>query len=327
MIKDIYRDTSLTTLVSLCRETPGLYEKVASLEVDYNASNTLPDSAFAWPEERLFPIHNKDMALLSCHYRNKVASVPLSVDEALDKAAYLYDFERPVRKTVAVKVAEVKEPTYLLPELKKFPVSDLADAKFMGSYIAKNAHIMSYSHLTEAAHNLVEKTASLGGVVEDMPKVIYKYAGLTLANKELLEASIARRMDFAKTAEHKDAYASLCDVASKMDYNRSNLIKVASTLEQLDKLASLTRLYDKHILNPIESVFNTYTTFIPQTKIASDIFTPEMADTVTEDQVRNVLGDDVLNESRIGDKIDPAQLHAVINSLPTEMVQDFVGRL
>jgi hypothetical protein len=112
-----------------------------------------------------------------------------------------------------------------------------------------------------------------------------------------------------------------------MDINRANLVKVANALEVLDKSAGLRRLYDKHLLNPIDSVFNTTKTFIPSTKVAMEVFTPEMADRITPDQVSSILGEDVLKESMSGKTLDRGALHAVINSLPNEMVQDFVSRI
>jgi hypothetical protein len=191
--------------------------------------------------------------------------------------------------------------------------------------LVKNAHVMGYDHLSEACHALIEKMASYGVAVDEIDSTTYKYAGLTQSNKDTLIASINRRMDFIRDDEKKAHYAKLASLVEGMDFNRANLVKVASTLESLDTALDMRRLYDKHLLNPMDSVFNTNAVF--NTKVANELFTADMAHRVSPDQIKHLLGEDVLSESSMGNDLDRNRLLDVVNSLPNDMVKDFVSRI
>jgi hypothetical protein len=339
-ILDVYGDTSLHGAVSALRENPEYYDDVSQAEIDYDDKQKLPESSFAWPEERAYPISGRDMAILSALYRNQYppenegVAVPPQVDANLEKAAYLYDFKLPSRKTKKeASQVKISSEDYLLPSEQKFPVRNIKEAAMVEKIIVKNAHVMGYDHLSQAAFRLIEKVATYKGGksnIEKLHPVILKHAGLTLSNKDLLEASINRRLDFSKNEKCNEAYAKLAAMVDDTDFNRENLLKIASVLEQLDKTAQVRHLYDKHILNPIESVFNTLKPFSAHTveKTASEgVFTEEMAESVNEEQVRALLGDDVLEEAKDNDGIHKGKLVEVVNSLPNEMVQDFVARI
>lgn len=335
-ILDIFQDKSLKNLVSALRENPE-FKEATKIAMSYDDREELPDSSFAWPEKRAFPIHQKKMAMLSVLYRTQFPpelyerpiQVPAHVDANLEKAAYLYDFKIPEqKKRPVVKVASITEDDYLLPSLKRFPVRNSHEAKSVMGILVKNAHVMGYDHLTEASDNLIKKMASLGMESKDVHPTIYKYAGLTQSDKSLLEASILRRTDFIKDQTTAEPYKKLAEIVDNMDFNRHNLLKVASTLEKLDKEADVRRLYDKHIPNPMETVFNTNLVYNTQKTAGHGMFTPEMAEMVTEGQVRNLLGEDILQESLSSDKVlDRGKLAEVVNSLPTDMINDFIERI
>ncbi len=351
-ILDIYNDKSLGGLVNIFRDNPETQQELMPTELDYGEQQELPMSAFAWPEMRAYPMHNNNMAYLSSLYRNSYPpeyediEVPEYVDENLEKAAYLYDFKVPKRKTrQQIKEAKerrdtrsenasnpfftkVAEEDYLLPAHKSMPVRTKDEGLFIQNLLIKNAHTMGYSDLSEASYKLVHKMASYDTEPKEINPVIYKYAGLTLVDKDLLEASILRRLDFAD-ADSKPHYVKLAIISRDMDYNRANLIKVASTLETLDKKANMRRLYDRHIMNPIESVFNTTKIYGLRNKQASEgEFTPDMAERVTSEQIKNILGEDVYAESAGAEgRLDKDKLIEVINSLPKDMVTDFIGRI
>ena len=330
---DIYGDKSLRGLAGITHKYPEYYDQIKDTEVDYDNIDQLPESAFAYPEERAYPIHNKEMALLSALYNNEypVDGLPEHVTENFKKASYLYDFELPQAKPVSVvKEAALTEEDYLLPSLKKFPVRNVNDVNLVQTIMVKNASQMGYDHLMEASNNLVKKASTLNMSLDSIHPVVLKYAGYTKSNKEVLEAVIAGRAKYA--SENKDiseAYLKLASAINDMDFNRENLLKVAATLETLDDTANIRHLYDKTILNPIDSVFNTdKRVTLQMDKIASDItFTPDHAQRVSEEQVKSILGHDVLDEARnVDGTLDRDKLIEVVNSLPSDMVKDFVER-
>jgi len=333
-VLDIYRDKSLRAAVDILRNHADKDELIKTA-VDYSEAESLPDSAFAWPEKRRYPINGVKMAKLSCLYRTQYppemegTKVPKHVDENFEKAAYFYNFEIPAKREKKIeKVASLKEEDCLIPSLKKFPVRDQQEGKFVQNLLIKNAHIMGYNHLAEACSNLITKMASYQASSDEINPVVYKYAGLTQSNKEVLLASIHRRRDFTDK-ETGERYCKLASIAEDMDFNRHNLIKIAHTLQEIDKASNMVRLYDKHIMNPMDSVFNTNKVYdVSRIKKASqDMFTDEMADMVTEEQIKNLLGEEVLTESMANDSLDKEKLVDVINSLPQDMIADFIERI
>lgn len=334
-ILDIYTDKSLKGLVSIVRNKPSYYDRIKTAEVAYDKKAKLPESAYAWPEKRAYPINGKEAALVSALYRTQfppelakeAMEVPAHVDDNLEKAAYLYGFEIPakVTKKQQVKVASIQSDDYLIPNKKWFPVRNKNEAKLAEKVIIKNAHVMGYDHLTEASHRLVEKMASYKAGTEELNPIIFKYAGMTLSNPEFLDASISRRLDFTK-GDMANSYKKLLKISEEMDYNRGNLVKVAATLEELDKQAKVRHLYDKYIPNPIESVFNTLKVRSVTKTAGHGMFTPDMADMVTSEQVKTILGDDILEETMVDKAMDKDRLVEVINSLPQDMITDFIER-
>jgi hypothetical protein len=326
-IIDLGSDKSYKHLVSLLREYPSIRSQVKTADIHPDSISSLPDRAFAWPEERRFPIHNKQMAMISSMYRTKSASLPVHVEENFKKVATMYQFTLPERRAPqGEKVAHVRSDDYLLPNERKFVVRTPQEADHIQSHLVKNASVMGYDHMMEASRNLLRKYASFKADSSKVHPLILKYAGYTLSNKELTEANILHRTDFPN-AFH-DKYVSLHKIASQMDYNRSNLIKIAHSLEVIDKEAGLRRLYDTHLVNPMESVFNTNKPYVPAfAKQASDRVSDEMAQSVSEEQVKDLLGEDILQAATVDNTLDRQMLKEVINSLPTEMVKDFVAQV
>jgi len=329
-ILDVYGDKSLRGLVSMLRENPEYYDVLKDVEVDYDEQQTLPASSFAYPEERAYPIHDDRMALLSSMYKDffPPEDLPESVNENFKKAEYMYDLKLPKKKDLktVVKKAAIKEEDYLIPSLKKFPVRNQKEADFVQKILVKNAQAMGYDHLAEACNNLIEKYASFGAESEDVNPIVYKYAGLTLSKRDFLDASINRRKDFVDTKFH-ESYDKLAKIVDEMDFNRNNLLKVASALEEMDTESQVRHLYDKYIPNPMDSVFNTNKIYKSVKTASEELFTHNHAEIVTEDHIKNLLGEDILKEASVDGKLDKPTLVDVMNSLPRDLVTDFVERL
>src|SRR5262249_22061242 len=89
-IVDQFHDPALGTLYREMRVSPDLYEMAKTAEMDAKYAESLPDTAFAWPEERRFPIHEKPHAALSIMYaRNE--KLPNEVMTRLKEAAEVFE--------------------------------------------------------------------------------------------------------------------------------------------------------------------------------------------------------------------------------------------
>lgn len=89
-IIDQYNDPTFAHLYVLTKDHPQVRERLKTASFDKAAADTLPDTAFAWPSERRFPIHTEEDTLASMVYRQKCASVPEHVDAKLAQAAEIY---------------------------------------------------------------------------------------------------------------------------------------------------------------------------------------------------------------------------------------------
>ena len=78
-IRDQYHDPAYGLLYHTLRERPAVAEFVKHAELNPSEADTLPDSAFAWPEQRRFPINTAENTVLSWAYREKCAAVPVEV--------------------------------------------------------------------------------------------------------------------------------------------------------------------------------------------------------------------------------------------------------
>src|SRR5512136_1613146 len=129
-IRDQYHDPAYGVLYHTLRENPAVADFVKNAALNEDDVDKLPDSAFAWPEQRRFPINTPENTVLSWAYREKCAAVPAEVDQALRKAIDIYDVNHVI---TAIKTASAPLPDkpddYLLQTHKKLRVKTAEDVK------------------------------------------------------------------------------------------------------------------------------------------------------------------------------------------------------
>lgn len=97
-ITDQYHgDPTYAQLHVLTRERPKARGMLKTASFDQVDVDTLPSTAFAWEDERRFPVHTKEDTVASILYRSKLGSaVPEYVDDKLIEAAKIYGINRRV---------------------------------------------------------------------------------------------------------------------------------------------------------------------------------------------------------------------------------------
>jgi hypothetical protein len=118
IVDQYHGDPLYAQLHVLSRERPLVREMLKTASFEKVAVDSLPSTAFAWEDERRFPIHTKEDAVASILYRSKCASVPEHVDAKLAKATEIYGIEDHV---FATKIAHVGKPEveYALPVFRQ----------------------------------------------------------------------------------------------------------------------------------------------------------------------------------------------------------------
>jgi len=230
--------------------------KTASFDTAKTASDNLPSTAFAWEDERRFPIHTREDCIASIFYRSKVGSfVPKHVDAKLETARTVYGIGEAVFSPM--KCASAVETTYALPDRKRLPLDSAAQIKIAEMVLNRDYDLITlekradaFSRLYEAAkkHNVTLCPFSL------------KMAGATVSNPALIRDWLEARADATTEPAHKVAFEKLASATHKMPnviVNRRDLVKLAVVIAELDKTAGLTKFYDRKIPDPLQTVFNT----------------------------------------------------------------------
>ena len=317
---DQFSDPAFGTLHRQVTRMPALEAFVKQAEVEQSDVSTLPDTAFAWPSERKYPIHTPEHAALSFAY-SKVASVlPAEVRGNIVKALEAYDVPESTFAEQAVKEAS-DENDYLVPEHRLFLVKTAAQCKRAQDDVVAALSRLDLEHRAIACGNLVKKADELG--VELRPEIL-QLAGLVVSSTktamEWLEAR-ANRLPTEDTV-HKLAYMTLAKGLAKGPAelsDRKGLLKFASAIAELDEQTGLDKHYDRRLPDALRTVFNTEKqasksvdlggTFISVAKLA------QLPASFWEDLGGKELSDEIAP----GGVVDQSKLATVVDTLPLDL--------
>lgn len=318
-IIDQYHDPAFAVLVHLVADRPKVAALIMNHDVEEAELSDLPDTAFAWPEKRAFPIHSREHAIMSRVYRENMPAVPAHVEAALKEACEMY--EVPEETFAREKKASFDDPeAYLLPDLKRLPVRNAEQVKTAEEKLLDGYTKLSIEHRAMACKRLVDK-AALYNV--QLHPLMHKLAGYTISSTGELRRWLEARATATQEQPLREAFQKLADglrSAPAEMRDRSELVKVAETIGELDKRAGLTRYYDKKLPDPMQTVFNTEKiagqgvtlsgTFIPMTRLASYPAT----------FYADILGDDFVREaSNAQGDVDPYKIATILGTLPRDM--------
>jgi len=318
-VVDQFSDPVMAHLVRRVADRPKLAAAIGDIDVDPDERAALPDTAFAWPEKRAFPVHSREHAMLSCAYREGVADVPAYVDRALKEACEVYRIDEGLYTRPKVAAAPIPADDYLLPDIRRLRVVDAEGVKVAEERLRNEGQKLSVPHRALASRRLVEKAAFFG--VNVRPE-IHKMAGMVVTSRQPLVDWLEARRE-AAPIEHKDGYQKLANTVKHMPTelrDRTAQVKLAEAIEELDALAGLDRFYGKKLPDPLMTVFNTAKVagagvtlagrFVPMDRVASYPTT----------FYSDVLGPDIVREaSDSSGQMDHHRLAAVLETLPVDM--------
>ena len=328
-IRDQYHDPAYGTLYHLLQARPTAAAFVKSAELDPARAETLPDTAFAWPARRLFPIDSAENTVLSSLYREKTAAVPAEVDAELERAQDIYgvrDVVVQARKEAQVaeqvKTAAVeKEAVYLLPRLSRLRVKTAADLKVAEKLLIEQYPRLSMEDRAEGFTNLVKVARELNVSLEPLT---HRMAGMTVCTTKVAADLIEARRMATKEPLFQQGYEKLAAAVRRsgreMIQDRDELVALADAVAKLDKEAGVDRLYDRKIPDAVQTVFNTTKLAEPMIDLAGrDVALSKLAAlpaTFWED----VVGKDLLRDITDGSgRIDNTKLGQVVPTLPLDL--------
>lgn len=316
---DQYRDPTLALLIQLVAGRPKLAAAVGDVDIQPDELDTLPTSAFAWPEKRAFPLHTKDHAMLSRVYRENSTNVPAHVDAALKEACDLYGVDDSLFTRVK-QAAPVDNPeNYLLPDRKLIPVRNAEEVKLAEEKVIAGYTKLSVETRALACTRLVEKAAHFGVTLKPMT---HKLAGFTVTSTQILKDWLGARTE-AAPAQFKEAFQKLADAVGALPAeirDRATQIKLAEVIDALDKKAGLVRHYDRKLPDPMLSVFNTEKVAGQGVNLGSKFVSMTRLASYPASFFGDVIGDDLVREASDGKGgMDPYKLAAILETLPLDM--------
>ena len=318
-VVDQSTDPAMAALMGRVANRPKLAAAIMDVDVDTDELAQLPNSAFAWPEKRAFPVHDAGHALMSCVYRENVAGVPDHVDRTLKEACEVYGIDRGLLAAPKVASAPPDERDYLLPGIRRLLVKDASQVKVAEERLFTEGKKLTLEHRAQASARLVEKAAFFG---TNLRAETLKMAGYVITNtRELADWLEARRE--AAPVEYKDGYQKLATEVRRLPVelrDRREQIKLAEAIQEMDSLAGLDRHYNKKLHDPMATVFNTTKVAGQGVNLAGRFVPMDRLAAYDSNFYNDALGPDFVREaSDAAGHIDPHKLAMVLGTLPMDM--------
>lgn len=327
MVYDQFSDTSFKPVINLITQNPEFRKltKHASLDIEENAQ--VPDTAFAWPERRLFRIDTRDNAVLSKLFIEKQASaVPTEVKTRCDNALRIYGLDPAKIKPRTVKTAALTR--YVFPTERAVPVKDAVSFKEASTMLSQQLRRMDPKTRAYVAIRLVKTGTDLGA---EPPAWALQYSGITMCNIPRLIENIEARAAATANPLFKYAFDRIAEALSAFGLSyyddHSELTKLAEQLAQLDELAGLTSYYQRALPDPIVSVFNTTKVSEMLVTLAGVPVPIEKLLSVPTDVYAAIFGDDIVTEITTNGELDPDKIAAVLPTMPADLLRVFLKQL
>jgi hypothetical protein len=315
---DQFSDPSFLRLNQLIRRYPQAEEHIKTAKMDPQENEKRADTAFADRINRKFPIDDPGQAALSRIYMEKQAGISPDVIDVCDKALELYGIELDLAE--AEKTAQDDSVDFLLPEIRRLRVKTAADVAPAAEFIQRNYKNMDVDSRARASTNLVKKAVEHN---VKLPLQILKFAGATTCDTRVLRDWVLARTERTTDPNIHYGYTKLAEEAHRMPRfvsDREELIKVAAAIAELDEAAGLGQFYDRTLLDPLSTVFNTEKVADEMMEVGGQQVPLDRLLAVAPEVYRDLLGDDLANEFiDAAGEIDAEQFRTIWPTVPFDL--------
>lgn len=308
MNTDLYNDTSLTALVGYLRDHPKVAEKIRGVSVDQEKQASMPDSAFADPFTRRFPIWDEGNAFVSSLYASR-QPVRGDVQLRLKTAAEVYGFDLPEPELPAVPDGE--------------PLTRV-NLKYAAEHFGATAQKRSPEENIQFCQELIRGAEALG---QEIPKELWKNAGLTACNTRTLRDWVNARSAAIKDPKGQEVLTKLASDLNRMPvevHDPEGCRSFVDGLHQIDQAYGLDSMYGRDLPDPVVSVFNTSKRAEETIDILGTAVPMSVLVGLPSEVYWDIFGHDVAEEV-INDGIpDPDSLRVILPSLPRDLLSVFL---
>lgn len=315
-------DPTFYNLKLIVESRPGLSSLVKTAEVGAEIRDSLPKTAFADRELRLFPIHTPENAVLSKAYATKQANVSKLVMDRIDNAVSVYGVSVP--EEITVKQAS-EEVYYALEESQQFPIKTAEDISKVEDAIQRNRRKISSQNLAKAASVLIDRATFFG---RNVSEATLRDAGLMQCDPEKTAEWLEARSVAVGTPG--EAYLKLAEVVRSLDLDstREELTKIASAIDKLDDHFGLRKNYGTSLPTPQETVFNEKTAMGSTLELAGKQVPVDALMKFDPKMYGDILGEDLVDDITGSDgELSKGDLLAILPTLPSDMKSLLVKKL
>jgi len=265
-MKDFYSDYGYNFIKILKDKEVPSFVKEADI-LDQEEMDKLPDTAFASVGDRKLPITDPANVYVSAAYYFNANEKNAEVEDRIVKAAELFEISDEIKNILPdtnTKIAaedNQKESrweisaTYKNGDIKKFAGDLSSIEKFQDEFVSKIFNFCTFESKMDCAEKIAQELEKSG---KDIPNRILEVSGRNIPDMEKVAQQVKARAIRLSDDSQK---VSLCKIANELfdssDKNIEGMKKLAKILESIDEQNSLDRFYNKSILDPFASVFNT----------------------------------------------------------------------
>ncbi len=293
---DIYSDNNQEVLIKIAEDFPNIINRLTEVgTVELQDKSGLTDNAFAWPEEKLYPIYTKEAALLSSVYMEGVEVPAFVVENCIGAcAAFGVDVEIGTMEKTAEEES-LAASDFVLPGRRKLPVVDASTYTRSEGLFLRNLDDFSIDETIIGAKQLIKKASEIGVSSDDNLQKLSLNGQLNVAH-----ATELSRSRYAETADPE--YLSISERLAGQRY--SSVEKIAEWVNDLDTADRRNNINTSSailsVMEPItkEEALLLGNIEIPFEKIAQ-IDEDEWTDILGRDDVDSLFKEGSLNNKKL----------------------------
>lgn len=317
------------------------FVKQADINQTMNAETASP-TTYADPVRQKFACHTAAATWLSSLYfhEKKAEYHPKDRNRIEQRLQHYVDYWRIrpaydgiVKKAEALASQELPDSAYgyvwvdTQGNKERFlPLTSTQNIKAAAEWLEEHKDTLPFHDRHTIAKRLLEKAASTGTTFGDeLNQFVEKQAGYGIPDPVEIYKMLNQRSELCKNAEYREQIKTLAETVrgqSQIALQPDSLVKLAETVDMIDRAIHLSGKYTDNIQRPEDVIFK-----VTYTKAASDreslctlqtgnVYDKGQLSKLARGDVESLFGTDFAGEVSRGLEIDPEKMAAVAETLP-----------
>lgn len=309
-------------------------EGIKTAAVSPDTRDTIPYTAFADDLNKMFPVNTPDNALLSACYAVKQASeISPYVMRRLKTAVELYGLPWPEMINTKVASDATISGDYVFADEQRLLVRSAADVQRADEKIASEMAHVPVDKRREGYAKLASLAAKYSMKISEMSSTALKYAGVASCELGPLMDHIDARLALcAPGSTSESTYNTISAMVTKTAAashgyytDPAVLHKLASIIREADRASGLDALYDRQVLDPYLTVYNTTDKLasLGAVPVADKSYTPDQFSSIPIELYQQAFGDDIQAEIAPQGAVDGDKAATIVTTMPRDMQNIF----